>query len=48
MYSMQLNVTMSHTIPLMIIYQYQNVRMKQDGMHMSYLMIIPTASQSYQ
>ena len=46
MYGMQINLTMSHT--LMVIYQYQNVRMKQDGVHMGYLMIIFTASQSYQ
>ena len=47
MYGMQVNITMSHTIPLMVI--YQNVRMmKQDGVHKGYLMIILTASQSYQ
>ena len=44
MYGMQINLTMSYTIPLMIIYKYQNVRMKQNAMHMGYLMIILTAS----
>ena len=45
-HSMQINLTKSYTIPLMVINQYQNVRMKQDGVHKGYLMIIFTASQS--